>query len=279
MKRTLAWLLLGLPLVLAALPARADDSKRECLSAYENAQLLRRKGELRGARDAARICSRSGCPAALQGDCTDWYTELDRTIPSVVFEVKSEHGDELDVRVSIDGTLVTSHLDGKAVEADPGAHTLTFEMAGKPPIEKKILLKAGERNRSVAVSFGTPAKEATAQVVPAGPRPVPAIVYVLGGVGVAGAASFVTFALLGNGEKSSVKSQCAPFCSDDELAPIQTRYLVADISLGVGVVSLGAAAYFYFTRPTVPAATHPPTVGFDVAPTRGGGVLQLHRTF
>jgi hypothetical protein len=31
---------------------------------------------------------------------------------------------------------------------------------------------------------------------------------------------------------------------------METKLLVADVSLGVSVVALGAAAYFFFTRPT-----------------------------
>jgi hypothetical protein len=63
---------------------------------------------------------------------------------------------------------------------------------------------------------------------------------------------------------------------------VRTKYLVADISLGVGVASLGAATWLFVTSmkeqpKSVRRAT--PAVGLAVQPVRGGAFLGVTRQF
>jgi hypothetical protein len=53
------------------------------------------------------------------------------------------------------------------------------------------------------------------------------------------------------------------------------KMLIADISLGVGAVALGAAAYLYFTRPK---QTESATL-VGVAPLRNGGAAFVSGRF
>ena len=50
------------------------------------------------------------------------------------------HGDVTEVRVYLDGALVATQLDGKAIELDPGGHVLRFEHGGLPSVEERVLV-------------------------------------------------------------------------------------------------------------------------------------------
>ncbi len=99
----------------------------------------------------------------------------------------------------------------------------------------------------------TPSASAEPAVAPASappPRDDPATEapsrvpsYVLGSVAIAATASFGFFALRGRGMENDLT--CGTRCSDRQLDPISTSYLVADISLGVGVLALAGSLYFW----------------------------------
>jgi len=55
------------------------------------------------------------------------------------------------------------------------------------------------------------------------------------------------------------------------------RYLLADISLGAGVLGLGTAAVLFFTRK--PVETEQEVTRFEVSPARGGGTVRWTARF
>ena len=164
-------------------------------------------------------------------------------------------------------------------------------MAGAPPVEREVLVAAGDKNRIVAASFGAPAapyatgpltSRAPASPEPAPPpaeRPVPAAVWVLGGVGVAALASFAGFAVAGASQRDDLKSSCEPLCASGDVSKVRTKLVVADVSLGVGIVALGAATYLFVTRP----ATSRPATGLvlpiDVRTRTGGAMMSWTGSF
>jgi hypothetical protein len=75
-----------------------------------------------------------------------------------------------------------------------------------------------------------------------------------------------------------LRHTCAPYCASSDLDSAKREALVADVSLGVGVVSLGAAAYFLLARPST-AAEGDAKTGIVILPTRGGGVAGVHGAF
>ena len=93
-------------------PARADEplpssaapavSKDECIAAYRNAQVLRLSGKLVESLAQLSTCARSECPQVLRNDCVPWLGEVTRSVPSVVFQARTERGDEEEVRVLLD---------------------------------------------------------------------------------------------------------------------------------------------------------------------------------
>jgi hypothetical protein len=109
----------------------------------------------------------------------------------------------------------------------------------------------GERNRPITLTLHRQAMPASREREgepkgSASTTSMSPLAYVFGGVGVLGLGSFAYFAIDGRAEKSRLAGLCAPRCSDAEVAAVSTRYLAADVALGVGVAALIAAAYFAF---------------------------------
>jgi hypothetical protein len=225
-------------------PPLAPDN---CAAAYERAQELRSDGRLRAARSELLTCAQPSCPQFVVRDCRRWLDEVEVSLPTVVFIVrnagrdieqvtvyrvvgKSEEGDE----------LVATHLDGRAMPMDPGKQTFTFEVAGLPPRRVEVVVAEGQKRRLIEVEMSP--------VSAPPPRTLGAWPLVFAGVGAAGLAGFAGFGLAGWHQETRLEERCAPACSDDEVKAVRRRYLIADISLGVGLASLGVASYLYITR-------------------------------
>lgn len=231
-------------------PAASDaPSKAQCLRAYEQAQRLRKAAKLRETRQQLIVCSHEVCPAELRSDCGRWLTEAETDTPSIVFGAKGPDGrDAVDVRVSIDDQLVTEKLDGKAIELDPGQHRIRFEMKGRAPIEQDLLVREREKGRAVSVEFA-------ADAPPARHRSR-VLAYAAGGVGILGLGAFTYFGLHGRSLQSDLDDrQCKPRCPQSDVDAMDRSYLIANISLGVSIVSFAAATWL-FLRPG-PAAPPP----------------------
>jgi hypothetical protein len=108
----------------------------------------------------------------------------------------------------------------------------------------------------------------------AGPRRSKVPAYVLGGVAVVGAASFSYFALSGHSEFNTL-NHCKPYCQPDDVRRVRTKYLLADISLGVSVVALASAGYWLFSAPKeAPIASSTP-VSLALAVRPGGAGVSV----
>jgi hypothetical protein len=222
---------------LASPIARAD--KQACLTAHEDAQRLRSEGKLRAARDKLLICAAEACPSLVKVDCTKWLPEVDRDVPTLIVRAKDAAGlDVTDASAELDGAAVSL---GKALAIDPGTHSLKVERGGKT-IEQQVVVAAGEKNRIVEVAF--PNEPVSPPAESASPLP-----WILAGVGVVGIAGFAAFGLSARGRLSELRDTCAPNCDPGEKRSIQTQLVLADVSLAIGVVSLGVATYL-FLKPT-----------------------------
>ncbi|MCS6899380.1 MAG: hypothetical protein RMJ98_06815 [Myxococcales bacterium] len=69
-----------------------------------------------------------------------------------------------------------------------------------------------------------------------------------------GLGAFAYLGITGKSEEEGFK-RCKPFCDPVEVDAVSRRYLFANVSLGVGVVVLGAAVYLWFPKPPQAAAT------------------------
>jgi hypothetical protein len=237
----------------------ADDTA--CIQSYEQTQTLRKQSRFREAHDEATKCARSECPVVLSKDCTKWLGELEQSIPTIVFDVKSTGGEELTlVKVTMDGKALVEKLDGKAVTMDVGPHTFRFESTdpkvGGQPVEQKIVIHEGDKNRKVSVTLGGAAKPpggGGAQVTTndGGDRPIPISTFVFGGAAVLGLGIGTVFAISGSSKEGDLDA-CRPNCPRDDVNSVSTSYAIADVLLSAGFVSAIAAVYIFLSRPTVP---------------------------
>jgi hypothetical protein len=270
------------PLLAGAVARAGEEDKRACMKAYVDAQSLRADEKLRAAHDAANVCARAVCPALLRNDCVVWAQDLERMTPTVVFSAVDGHGnDRADARVTVDGSI-GARLDGAATTLDPGEHVVRCELAGETPIEMRVVLHESEHERPVRCEFPThPASGATAPAIPSAPpaapmtavppllvRPVPASVYVLGGVGAVALGGWAWFggsALIWGNPSVRTLHGCQPGCQPSDRDTVHTELVAADVAGGIALLALGATAYLYFTRSTV------------IVPT-SGGLLATWRT-
>lgn len=259
--------------------------RETCMGAAESSQELRKRGKLQSAREQLAVCAQKGCPTFVRKDCLTWLAEVDAAIPSVSLRARDESGAALtDVRVLVDGTVVATELKPDAkVELDPGAHVVRFERADGVVAEERITLSSGDKSKVVSVTL----KGTVKRDVPPPPEApvdtsdhVPVGVYVLGATAIVGAGSFAFFALTGANEYSKLETSCKPRCNSEQTKSVDTKFLVANVSLAVAVASAVGAAVVYFTRPQ---PTTGPTTTFGVSPLAGGsgaGVwTHFQRTF
>lgn len=238
--------------------ARADApiDKGVCIAAAERGQELRNAARVRDARAQFALCARPECPASVAKECARWRAEADATLASVKLEAVDAHGKPVaGVKVTIDGAVWSDEVPTDAVLLDPGTHEIRFEHAGEPPVVRTLTLTMGDRERVVRATLGAP----PSAPVPAKPDPVIAappaesgsslvLPVALGSVGIAAVGTAATFWLLGNGDLEDSRARCLRGCIDSETDTARTKHLVGDVALAVGVIALGAAAYFFFTR-------------------------------
>lgn len=268
----LSGMLLSAPVAHGANKKKKRD---ECIAASEEGQLLKVKGKLRAAREQLLACSDKACPGAVRKDCEAEIAALEIATPTVVFAAKDGKGHDLvDVRVSVDGEALVEQLDGKAVAIDPGAHDLRFEADGLPTLEKKVVVREGEKARVVLVTLEAPK--------PPPPKKEPeseglhtpnTTTLVVGGAGAALLATAGVVGFVALQKRSSLYDRCgkAGTCTQDEVDSVYGLYDISYVTAGLGGALLLTGAVLYFTSSPEPDAKEAPAVG--VAPTLGGAVI------
>jgi hypothetical protein len=274
-------------------PKLSHADAPRCEETYVSTQQLRNAGKLREAREHALICGQDLCTRTIRTDCARWHQEIEEAMPSVVIEARDASGLELtSVRVSIDGQPLAEKLDGRALQVDPGERVFRFEH-NEQLVVQTLLIREAEKYRRVPVVFGAPQPPAPgpsagpSPVAPAPPRapvapapppspvasapapppalpvppargwkPMPVATQVLGGVGAAALLTFAALAFSGYSSEQHLREGCGrtQTCNEDDVSSIRTRYLLADIALGVGILAgAGAGAIWIFAAPESPS--------------------------
>ncbi len=217
MTRMLFALALGVTLSFAR-PARADGpTTTECIAANELALKRVQEHKLRSAHEALLVCAKSSCPGDIRDECAHRGAEISNAVPTIVFEVKTADGHELaDVKISMDGETLATHLNGTALPVDPGEHTFRFEADAHPTQELRLLIHEGEKARVERVSLGSRAQP----VVSSSSRPV----------------------------SPTLPSHPAQEAPSQELGAPRIAALVVG---GVGLVGLGIGTYFGFSAGSI----------------------------
>jgi hypothetical protein len=248
--------------VLSLSSIAAAQDKKACLAAVDEGQNLRDQGKLQEARAQFQICTSRSCPAAVTKQCSDWFNEVEKDQPSVLFRAKDAAGKEIvDVKVLVDGERVADSIGGQPLLLDPSEHAIRFERKDGTSVEDRFVLRVGEKERMIELTFPAPAPppEPPAEKPKAAPArsfEIPLLGWVGGGVFVAGAATAVIFAVTAHGDESDLRSTCAPNCAAGDRDAIQTKLVVANVGMFVGIAGLALAGVttFLANRPEKQAA-------------------------
>ena len=165
----------------------------------------------------------------------------------------------------VDGEGVLVPSAGAAVELDPGRHILRGRADTGAMAELVIELGPGELERSVVLVFPKPkveppkapapavvmAPEATTPMRSREPTATQAEspwVYGLLGLGALSGASFGYFAISGKSKQAELETNCAPSCTENEVSTMRRDYLVADVSLLVGLGAVAGAVLVHYQQ-------------------------------
>lgn len=266
---------------LLAFAERVTAQPLECIEQHSQAQDLRRAGKLLESKALLTECTRDeSCPSEVVRECALLLDQLRIDTPSLVFAAIDREGrDTTAVKVYLGDQLLVSELGLEGIEFDPGHYTLRFEAADGVSKEVAVIVRVGERNRKVLIDFRPPPPAVVPPPPPPPPpaRGIPVASLVLGGVSVLALGSFGYFAVDGKQKENELLDTCAPSeggagCSRDDVRSMRNSYLVADISLGVGVVSLGTAVAIWLTsgRGARPEASRVSQTSWTAAPLPGG---------
>jgi hypothetical protein len=258
---------------------------------YDTAAALEEAGKLRQARDMFLSGAKARCIAPIRQRCMNRYKQLEADIPSIVPTVAGEDGEpRVDVQVSIDNELLTSHLDGRSLPIDPGMHEFTFRIDGKVVGTEKIMIVQGQRNRPISIAMradksgeavlelekrepealapetaeperAKPEKTKPERSAPERSASDSEPVDSRGPRGpgaipyVVGTVGFVGLASAGlltywGRKDNDLLARCAPNCSPDSVDHVRHLYVAADLSLGVGAAALATSVVWFLASPS-----------------------------
>jgi hypothetical protein len=270
----------ALALAVAASTARADE-REACFDASAKAQKLKLERKLHDAQQQLLVCSRNECPSLIRQDCAQWMNEVLSSFPSVVVGARDSKGrDLIQVRVSVDGVVVTEKLEGKAFNVDPGVHTFKFEATGLRPIEQQVVVLEGEKNRPITVSFGGDGAKPPATETHDEPRTradttssPPVLAYVIGGLGLVAVGVGAYFGLHSNSRAIELRDTCGKnqSCAQSDVDSISSERTAGWVTAGVGVAAIGVAIVLLVTHGSSSKTSGATTV-VPVASPRGAGL-------
>jgi hypothetical protein len=286
----------------AATPASAGGpTTADCLTASEQAVKAHVAHRLREMRRELLVCAAATCPAEIRADCAQRVAEVNRALPTVVFEVRDEQGNELTgVGVTVDGEVLAPRLEGIALSVDPGEHKFVFTATDRPPLEKSLVLHEGEKDRRERIVVGAttvaPPPPPVVHLPPpvvVQPEPPPepppahrsrALPLIVGGTGIVGVILGSVFGSESFSSWSAAQAACpsssnctpsrhATAVSDRSSAETDAAVSTAAFIAGGALVATGVVLWFWPAKPSTTGMLVAPTVGI------GGGGVELRGAF
>ena len=263
--------------------AAQPKSGRECAQLHEKAHSLRKDGKLIEAREMFTQCTLSVCPGIIRTECTKASEQLASSVPSIVLVVKRGDVEVSEAEVLIDDEPLEGGLDGRAKELNPGRHTVKVTVPNAASVERTILLRENEKQRRIELVVED--AETAAVVDPsadeeeAASSGPPTVSWILFGVGAAGLASAAYFGFSGlakEDEAESCKVDCDPDAADDIKS---SYYTPADISLVIGLASIGVGGYLWYADSNKNKSGEQARIGVGLGARPGGGHAVLHGRF
>jgi len=260
------------PAPVASPAAPSPPTKDQCITANETGQTLRQGGKLREARAQLLVCADKACPDIVRDDCAERLNDLDRSLPTIVFNAKgAADADLATVKVTMDGAPFAERLDGAPIAVDPGEHTFELSAEGYPTQKRVLVISEGAKGRREEISFApeapvTPIAQAVAMPPPYTPPPPNGdtqrlIAYVLGGAGVVALGLGTYFGLRAKSTYDESDAHCPTQSGSCDPTGVELGKDAHDQATGstIGFVAGGAllagAVVLFFTAPSSPSST------------------------
>jgi hypothetical protein len=255
----------------ASIPSSAFGGEKDvCVDASVQGQRARVAGQLTKALERFAVCAREVCPQVVRQDCAGWQDEVGKSLPTVSVGFRDPEGhDILDVKISVDGKVVTEHLDGKSFPVDPGTHVFRANDGVHPPVEERVLVKEGEKARAINLRLPSTATSGTSSTPTAEPKVADesgggrsAIPFVLMGVGAVGAGVGLGLHFAGKGafpDNCSEESRICQSIPEDPNSVSSTEKAQSAVNLrnagtvvtfGSLAVALGGLVWFFLDSPS-----------------------------
>ncbi|MEZ4443894.1 MAG: hypothetical protein R3B72_32775 [Polyangiaceae bacterium] len=239
-------LLFGLCLPMTV---RAAPDSGVCIAAHETGLSAERARQLRQSLEQFRICADAACPDLIRDACRAKLQAVDEALPRLEVRVVAPGEDGALATILVDGAPI---LAATAVPLDPGRHQVEVILGAKRET-RSVLLQEGGGVLPLEVVFApVPPAEPPHAAPPSAPAPesrggIHPATWALVGVGAAGLITFGVAGGLGKAKESELVSDCKPNCRQEEIDVMRTRYLVADIGLGVALAGAIAATVVALT--------------------------------
>lgn len=255
--------------------AWSEQDPAECISTHADAQVLVKAGKLLEARKKFDACAVADCPKVIQKDCKNLGKTVDKSIPTLRLSLFEPDGKAVNgFEVELDGTALPLSASEEPIEVDPGTRKFRLSAPNYPTAELSVDVRGGQKNRTIVVQFA-PRDPASRKIRNLG--------QILTGVGAFGIVTFAAFEVSARLDQADLGDRASRPRTDRDYELVNrmhTKYLVADVSLGVGLVSLGVATYLLLTtKDSVAPVTPKPLIGFDVRASREGAAAYLGGSF
>ncbi len=228
--------------------ARAEaTSTEEHRALMISAQVLRKEGRLLRARELVTTCASAACATDEPAECEDIRAfcgarrdELSAELPRVNASARDDRGALLaGAAFELDGTRV----DAKApLLVDPGSHVLRATWGGRSGEATFV----AERTKATAAVVAIDLRELVQR------RPIPPLVWILGGAAL-GAAAVALGTGIWTARTYSELDACKPWCdgSGGLESRLQATAVVTDVAAIVAVGAAIATTIVLLARPTV----------------------------
>jgi hypothetical protein len=299
--------------VLNARPARADGAKEQCAAAFEAGQRMQMVGDLQRAIEEFESCAESPCSVPAQRECKRLLEAAQAAIPTVQFELRfGANLAKRPVMLSIDDREPVAY-GGETLSVNAGKHRFVFECDGCATVTRRIEFADHDlKHKEVALNPACGNPDASTSGAASAPRAQSTNCPVLGASAAAvkpklgrvpllplrnstaddtrlrdtvifasaaalatvGGIGFVGFGLTARSGERAL-TECAPYCSDTQIAAVKRNYLLANVSLGTGLLAIGGATIWWFG---LRSASHSAASGGQWSVALGP-ISTLRRTF
>lgn len=224
------------PSAAAPTPSTAE----ECAATAEHAADLRDGGRLRDAAAAFAVCARDACPRIVRDDCRRGLQDLDERGPHLISKLRDADGhDVADADLALDDQPLSVDARTRGLLVDPGTHVLSARRGGAVVARSTVIVTANDGLRTVELTLARPAPARSPEAPP--PTAASKAPWIVGGVGLALVVVGSALGAWTYADYRDLEESCRPDCASSRVDPVHTRGVVADVALGLGVVTLAGA--------------------------------------